>query len=248
MKRVALVAMAAWWSIGGGGAPDVPAAESPEARFTRERERMVTQQLRAPDRGITNQAVLDAMLKVPRHEFVPEHVRADAYEDYPVPIGGGQTISQPFIVAFMTQALEPRPTDRVLEIGTGSGYQAAVLAELVAEVYTIEIVESLARRATTDLKRLGYKNVKVRAGDGFAGWSEAAPFDAVIVTCAPEHVPHPLVEQLRDGGRMIIPVGRSGGDQELYLLVKRGTNVVKRTVLPVRFVPMTGRAETGREK
>jgi protein-L-isoaspartate(D-aspartate) O-methyltransferase len=146
----------------------------------------------------------------------------------------------------MTQALEPRATDRVLEIGTGSGYQAAVLGELVAEVYTVEIVESLARRAKDDLRRLGYKNVKVRAGDGYAGWPEAAPFDAVIVTCAPESVPRPLVEQLREGGRMIIPVGREGGEQVLYLLTKRGTNVVERAVLPVRFVPMTGRASEGK--
>ena len=223
--------------------PDVSPAEAKEARFARERDRMVAEQLTASDRGITNRAVLDAMRKVPRHEFVPERLHAAAYEDHPLPIGHDQTISQPYIVAFMTQALEPRVVDRILEIGTGSGYQAAVLGELVAEVYSIEIVEALARRAAADLKRLGVKNVKVRAGDGYAGWPEAAPFDAIIVTCAPESVPRPLVDQLRDGGRMIVPVGRAGGDQVLYLLTKRGTNVVERAVLPVRFVPMTGKAQ-----
>lgn len=239
MKSLALFMMAAWWSFG-GGAPEASPAEVTEARFARERERMVAEQLAAPERGITNRAVLDAMRKVPRHEFIPERLRAAAYADHPLPIGGGQTISQPYIVAFMTQALEPRVTDRVLEIGTGSGYQAAVLGELVGEVYSVEIVELLARRAAADLKRLGVKNVKVRAGDGHAGWPEAAPFDAIIVTCAPERVPRPLVDQLRDGGRMILPVGKAGGDQVLYLLTKRGTNVVERAVLPVRFVPMTG--------
>jgi len=201
---------------------------------------MVRQQLSAPGRDITNARVLAAMGKVPRHELVPSSLRGQAYGDYPLPIGYDQTISQPFIVAFMTEKLEPKATDKVLEIGTGSGYQAAVLAELVREVYTIEIVEPLARRAEADLKRLGYTNVFVRAGDGYKGWPEAAPFDAVIVTCAPEHVPQPLVNQLREGGRMIIPVGPAG-NQELYLLYKKGDKVEKRAVLPVRFVPMTGK-------
>jgi protein-L-isoaspartate(D-aspartate) O-methyltransferase len=177
---------------------------------------------------------------VPRHEFVPESYRRESYEDFPLPIGHGQTISQPFIVAFMTEQLDPKPTDKVLEIGTGSGYQAAVLSAVVAEVYTIEIVEALGRRAEADLKRLGYKNVKVRVGDGYQGWLEAAPFDAIIVTCAPEHIPKPLIEQLKDGGRMIIPVGELG-DQCLYLLEKRGAEIKRRAVLPVRFVPMTGK-------
>jgi len=200
---------------------------------------MVRQQLTAPGRDITNARVLAAMGKVPRHELVPAALQAQAYGDYPLPIGFEQTISQPFIVAFMTEKLEPKTTDKVLEIGTGSGYQAAVLAELVCEVYTIEIVEPLARRAEADLKRLGYTNIFVRAGDGYKGWPEAAPFDAVIVTCAPEHVPQPLVDQLKAGGRMIIPVGPAG-NQELYLLSKKGDKVERRAVLPVRFVPMTG--------
>src|SRR2546423_9452921 len=168
------------------------------AEFATHRQRMVEQQLKP--RGIKDERVLAAMAKVPREEFIPIDARADAYEDGPLPIGYSQTISQPYIVAFMTEQLRPNPTDRVLEIGTGSGYQAAVLAELVAEVYTIEIIEPLAQRAETDLKRLGYKNVTVRAGDGYKGWPEAAPFDAIIVTCAAEHVPQPLVEELKDGG------------------------------------------------
>lgn len=216
------------------------AAEGPD--FAALRKQMVERQLKAPGRDITNQRVLEAMATIPRHEFVPVNVRAAAYDDGPLPIGHGQTISQPFIVAFMTERLDPKPTDRVLEVGTGSGYQAAVLSPLVAEVYTIEIVEPLARRAEADLKRLGYKNVKVRAGDGYKGWSEAAPFDTVIVTCAPDHVPQPLVDQLKDGGKMIIPVG-PWYDQQLYMLEKRGKKVERRSVLPVRFVPMTGAAE-----
>ena len=203
---------------------------------------MVAEQLAAPGRDITNARVLTAMGKVPRHEFVPERLRAQAYEDRPLPIGHGQTISQPYIVAFMTEQLEPRPADRVLEIGTGSGYQAAVLAELVEKVYTIEIIEDLAKRAATDLQRLGYTNVYVRAGDGYKGWPEAAPFDAIIVTCAPEKVPQPLIDQLKDGGRMIIPVGPIS-DQELVLLRKHGNQLEQRAVLPVQFVPMTGQSQ-----
>ena len=203
---------------------------------------MIQEQLLGAGRDITNARVLAVMEKVPRHEFVPEQYRNRAYEDGPLPIGYDQTISQPYIVAFMTEQLDPRPTDRVLEIGTGSGYQAAVLAQLVAEVYTIEIIEPLAQRAEADLKRLGYTNIHVRAGDGYKGWPEAAPFDAIIVTCAPENVPQPLVEQLKDGGRMIIPVGAQP-DQELVLLRKQGELLEKRAVLPVRFVPMTGEAQ-----
>jgi protein-L-isoaspartate(D-aspartate) O-methyltransferase len=198
---------------------------------------MVEEQLAAPGRDIKSRRVLDAMATVPRHEFVPQSVLAFAYRDEPLPIGYGQTISQPFIVAFMTEQLNPNPTDRVLEIGTGSGYQAAVLSRLVAEVYTIEIIEPLAQRAKADLERLGYNNVKVLAGDGYQGWQEHAPFDAIIVTCAPDHIPRPLVDQLRDGGRMIIPVGPPD-EQQLYLLQKHGTKVERQAVLPVRFVPM----------
>ena len=203
---------------------------------------MIREQLVGAGRNITNARVLAAMEKVPRQEFVPEQHRNRAYEDRPLSIGYDQTISQPYIVAFMTEQLDPQPTDRVLEIGTGSGYQAAVLAQLVAEVYTIEIIELLAQRAEADLKRLGYTNIHVRAGDGYQGWPEAAPFDAIIVTCAPEKVPPPLVEQFRDGGRMIIPVGPIG-DQELVLLRKQGEQLEQRAVLSVRFVLMTGGAQ-----
>lgn len=204
--------------------------------------RMVEEQLMAPGRGITNQRVLQAMREVPRHEFVPPDMRSHAYDDSPLPIGHGQTISQPYIVGFMTECLNPQSDDRVLEIGTGSGYQAAVLARLVREVYSIEIVPELAERAKADLERLGYNNIHVRAGDGYRGWPEAAPFDSVIVTCAPEDVPDPLVEQLREGGRMIIPVG-GRVQQELVLLQKESGKLRRQAVLPVRFVPMTGTAQ-----
>jgi len=200
---------------------------------------MVQDQLESRSRGITNERVLNAMRRVPRHEFVPVDQREFAYEDRPLPIGYGQTISQPYIVAFMSERLAPRPEDRVLEVGTGSGYQAAVLSELVGEVYSIEIIEGLAERAASDLERLGYTNVHVRAGDGYRGWPEAGPFDAVIVTCAPESVPQPLVEQLAEGGRMIIPVGPTW-DQQLILLRKADGGLERESVLPVRFVPMTG--------
>jgi len=203
------------------------------------RRRMVVEQLKAPGRDIRNPRVLRAMEKVPRHEFVPESVRAHAYEDRPLPIGFGQTISQPFIVAFMTEQVDPQPGEKVLEVGTGSGYQAAVLAEMGAEVYTIEIIDPLAERARATLERLGYTNVHVRAGDGYLGWPEAGPFDAILVTCAPDHVPEPLIEQLKDGGRMIIPVGPPGM-QELVVLRKREGKLERRAVLPVLFVPMTG--------
>jgi len=205
--------------------------------FAAARQQMV-KQLSAPGRDIKNRLVLDAMASVPRDEFVPESLRKFAYSDKPLPIGYHQSISQPYIVAFMTEQLDPKPTDRVLEIGTGSGYQAAVLSRLVAEVYTIEIIEPLAKRAEADLKRLGYLNVKVLAGDGYKGWPEHAPFDSLIVTCAPNHIPQPLIDQLKDDGRMIIPVGTLG-DQQLYLLRKHGAKIEQQAVLPVAFVPMT---------
>ncbi|MCI0537124.1 MAG: protein-L-isoaspartate(D-aspartate) O-methyltransferase [Verrucomicrobiales bacterium] len=226
-------------------APSLAADTVATDNYAAARQRMVEQQLAAPGRDITNRRVLAVMGKVPRHELVPADARALTYADHPLPIGHGQTISQPFIVAFMTEKLDPKPTDRVLEIGTGSGYQAAVLSELVATVHTIEIVEPLARRAEAVLQRLGYTNVTVRAGDGYKGWPEAAPFDAVIVTCAPDHVPPPLVDQLKEGGRMIIPVGPAH-DQSLYLLEKKGGKVQRRAILPVRFVPMTGSQEPGK--
>ena len=204
------------------------------------RRRMVLEQLSAPGRDIKKPRVLEAIAAVPRHEFVPANVQKFAYSDEPLPIGYGQTISQPFIVAFMTEQLDPKPTDRILEIGTGSGYQAAILSCLVAEVYTIEIIEPLARRAEANLKRLGYNNVKVLAGDGYKGWPEYAPFDGIIVTCAPDQIPKPLVGQLKEGGRMIIPVGPPE-NQQLYLLRKHGSKLEEQAVLPVRFVPMTGR-------
>lgn len=210
------------------------------ADYAGQRERMVKEQMVM--RGISGERVLAAMRKVPREEFVPEAWRAASYADQPLPIGYDQTISQPYIVAFMTEELKPRPEDKVLEIGTGSGYQAAILAELVAQVYSIEIIEPLGKGAQETLERLGYKNVHVKVGDGYKGWPEHAPFDAVIVTCAPDHVPRPLVEQLKEGGRMIIPVGPAG-NQDLYLLEKEKGELKQRAVTPVRFVPMTGEAE-----
>lgn len=197
---------------------------------------MVQQQIRA--RGVADKRVLSAMARVPRHEFVPAGQRPYAYEDRPLPIGEDQTISQPYIVALMTELLELDAGDRVLEIGTGSGYQAAILAELTPHVYTIEILPKLAQRAEQTLRRLGYGQVKVKAGDGYLGWPEHAPFDAIIVTCAPERVPEPLREQLKEGGRMVIPVGPQWTGQTLYLLRKQGGDLEQKAVIPVRFVPM----------
>ena len=188
---------------------------------------------------ITDQDVRAAMSAVPRHEFVPEGYARQAYEDHPLPIGYGQTISQPYIVALMTQLLELKREDRVLEIGTGSGYQAAILSRLVPEVYTIEIIEPLARQAAERLHRLGYSNVFVRHSDGYFGWEEHAPFEAIIVTAAAEHPPQPLIEQLSDGGRLVIPVGASQNTQTLYKVVKKGSEVLYREVTSVVFVPFT---------
>jgi len=223
-------------AIAAAGCGQKPALSSD---FAAERQRMVQQQLMT--RGINDARVLAAMAKVPREEFVPADERAGAYTDHPLPIGYDQTISQPYIVAFMTEQLHLKQSDRVLEIGTGSGYQAAILAELVAEVYTIELAEPLARNAEATLARLGYKNLHVKVGDGYKGWPENAPFDAIIVTCAPDRVPRPLTDQLKDGGRMIIPVGDRFA-QELYLLEKKKGQLKESAVLPVRFVPMAGEA------
>jgi protein-L-isoaspartate(D-aspartate) O-methyltransferase len=219
------------------GATGLPAASCADDDPTAAaRLRMVEEQLRA--RGIRDSLVLDAMARVPRHELVPPALRPRAYADTPLPIGEGQTISQPYVVAYMTEQLRLRGTERVLEVGTGSGYQAAVLAELAAEVYTIEIVPALARRAAHDLARLGYKNVHVREGDGYKGWPETAPFNAIIITAAPDRIPQPLVDQLAMGGRMILPLGDT--EQRLVLLTRDAAGVHRKELLPVRFVPMTG--------
>ena len=211
------------------------------ADYPRLRQEMVAAQLRARD--IWDRRVLEAMGKVPRHEFVPQAVRHFAYEDHPLPIGLGQTISQPYIVALMTQLADPKEGARALEIGTGSGYQAAVLAELVDQVYTIEIVPELARRSGALLKRLGYENVHARAGDGYLGWPEAAPFDVILVTAAAGRVPEPLQQQLAEGGRLVIPVGDPGTVQKLLLLTKEEGKIRRQNVLAVRFVPMTGKIQ-----
>ena len=203
------------------------------------RQRMVEEHLR--DRGIRDARVLEAMGRVPRHLFVPPEDQAAAYADHPLPIGHGQTISQPFIVAFMTEALALTASDVVLEIGTGSGYQAAILAEIVDEVYTIEIVPEIAARAERTLISLGYHNIHVRAGDGYAGWPERAPFSKIMVTAAPESVPAALVQQLADNGTMVLPLGPAGGDQELRVLRKTAQGVRTERSLPVRFVPMVRR-------
>ena len=207
-----------------------------EMDFTRLREAMVDRQI--IDRGVNDPDVIKAMRKVPRHLFVPQKNRAFSYADHPLPIGEGQTISQPYIVAFMTEALKLKPGEKVLEIGTGSGYQAAILAELINEVYSIEIIEALGKRAQETLRTLGYMNVHIKIGDGHKGWPQKAPFDAIIVTCAPERIPRPLVEQLKEGGRMIIPVGRKGAVQRLVRAVKRGGQLKTEEVMRVRFVPM----------
>jgi protein-L-isoaspartate(D-aspartate) O-methyltransferase len=211
-----------------------------ETAYAAQRRWMVREQLAAPGYAIRNGRVLAAMAKVPRHEFVPEEIRDEAYEDHPLPIGHGQTISQPFIVAFMTEMIDPRPTDTILEIGTGSGYQAAILSELAGQVYSIEIVEPLARRAAAALKRLGYANVTVRSGDGAEGWPEAAPFDAIISTCASSYIPEALVTQLKEGGRLILPAS-AGDHQELFFVRKVDGAIEQTAVMPVRFVPMTRR-------
>ena len=207
----------------------------PDSDFKAKRDLMVKRQIAA--RGITNQKVLSAMRKVERHLFVPAEQVSEAYADYAVPIGYGQTISQPYIVAFMTDILDVRRETKVLEIGTGSGYQAAILGELCDSVFTIEIIKPLAERAKNLLSSLGYSNVFVKSGDGYKGWPEFAPFNAIIVTCSPSHVPQPLIDQLAEGGKMIIPVGRTF-DQELVLLVKNKGKLKQQAILPVRFVPM----------
>jgi protein-L-isoaspartate(D-aspartate) O-methyltransferase len=206
-------------------------------KYSKTRDEMVTEQIE--DRGITNQPTIDALRKVSRHKFVPPNSTERAYNDSPLPIGYGQTISQPYIVAFMTAAINPKPGQKVLEIGTGSGYQAAVLAEIVDEVYTIEIITELYNSSNKRLKELGYKNVFCRNSDGYYGWQEFAPFDAIVVTAAAEYIPPPLIEQLKDDGKMIIPVGSPYLTQMLVLVEKKGEEIFTTSLLPVRFVPFT---------
>jgi protein-L-isoaspartate(D-aspartate) O-methyltransferase len=213
--------------------------------FQEQRRTMIVRDIQG--RGVQDRQVLAAMGKIPRHLMVDERYRYDAYADHPFPIGEGQTISQPYVVALMTEALRLKPTDRVLEIGTGSGYQAAVLAEIVKEVYSIEIRKTLADRAAARLKELGYTSVRVRYGDGYFGWEEHAPFDAIIITAAVNHIPTPLIRQLREGGRMILPLGSTVFYQTLTLVTKgKGGALDVRQLDPVAFVPMTGEAQRKR--
>jgi protein-L-isoaspartate(D-aspartate) O-methyltransferase len=234
-------------ALAAAGLPAGSSARGPlqeEEGFARARAAMVEKQVAA--RGVRSPAVLEALRTVPRHLFIPPAYRGEAYEDHPVPIGDGQTISQPFIVGLMTESLDLRKGEKVLEVGTGSGYQAAVLSLLAGDVFTVEINEDLARLAADTLKSLGYGNVHVRCGDGFFGWPEEAPFDAVIVTCAVERVPPPLLDQLRDGGRLIIPLGDARAIQTLTLITKRHGRAVVRRIIDVRFVPMTGEVQKKR--
>jgi len=213
--------------------------ESQESVFTQRRQNMVVNQLQ--DRDITDQEVLQAMLTIPRHQFVDPRIRDSAYNDYPLSIGEGQTISQPYIVALMTQLLDLKKGEKVLEIGTGSGYQAAILAEIAEEVYTIEIYESLSKKSETLLTDLGYQNIKFKVGDGYHGWEEHAPYDAIIVTCAPDHVPPPLLQQIKDnGGRIVIPVGGIWMVQTLMKIEKIEGKIKSEGIIGVRFVPMVG--------
>jgi len=210
------------------------------SKFRKARERMVADQIR--DRGVSDPKVLDAMIRVPRHAFVPEKSASQAYVDHPLPIGEGQTISQPYIVALMTEALKLDEKDRVLEIGTGSGYQAAVLAEIAAEVYSVEIKENLHHKASRVLNSLRYDNVQTRHGDGYFGWPDAAPFNGIMITAAVDHVPPPLLQQIIDGGRLILPLGNPFRYQNLVLITRQGEDYVVKQITGVLFVPMTGRA------
>lgn len=230
----------------GGGLTDSVIAMAPqtEARYKQQRIKMV--EVAVKGAGVTDKRVLSSMLATPRHEFVPKKIRrTQSYLDAGVPIGESQTISSPFIVAYMTQELDPQPTDKVLEIGTGSGYQAAILSPLVAEVYSIEIVEKLGKTAAKVLKKLDYQNVFTKIGDGYKGWKEHAPYDKIIVTCSPEDIPRPLVNQLKEGGMIIVPIGERH-QQTLYLMEKKDGKMVRKALRPTLFVPMTGQAEDDR--
>lgn len=216
----------------------LPSSPSPADEYTSAREQMVEWQIQG--RGLQDPDVLDAMRAVPRHEFVPEDYLNQAYADHPLPIGYGQTISQPYIVALMTKQLELQTGERVLEVGTGSGYQAAVLAEMDVEVYSIEIIPELANQARQRLQRLGYTEVEVKNGDGYYGWEDHAPYDAIIVTAAPDHLPQPLVNQLKEGGRLVIPIGPIGAVQTLWLYEKVEGEIQAKNLGAVQFVPLTG--------
>lgn len=224
MKSVALILILGWL---------LPL--TPRQDYTKLREQMVKSQIQG--RGIKDASTLTALRKVPRHLFVPADQMANAYEDRPLAIGYGQTISQPYIVAYMTEAIKPKPGYKVLEIGTGSGYQAAVLSEIVEKVYTVEIIEQLSKQAAARLKNLNYKNVEVKNADGYHGWKEYAPFDAIVVTAAAEYIPPPLKEQLKDGGLMIVPVGSPYMTQQLMLIERKGNKFLTTSLIPVRFVP-----------
>lgn len=217
------------------------AGETQDANMSFEQQRIQMVASQIERRGVRHARVLAAMRSVPRHEFVDASYRDSAYDDTPLPIGHRQTISQPYIVAYMTELLQPQPGDRILEVGTGCGYQAAVLAEIGAEVYTIEIVEPLCARARADLQRLGYQNITVICGDGYNGWPAAAPYDGILVAAAPEKVPQPLLDQLKVGGRLVIPVG--GFSQDLIVIERTESGYTRTNQIPVRFVPMTGHAE-----
>ncbi len=244
MKRTFVLAYAATLAVL-LGAVLFPANAQTRVQFEQARKKMVEEVVVGS--GVKNERVVKAMLATPRHEFVEFKYRREAYFDKAIPIGDKQTISSPFIVAYMTESLDLQPGDKVLEIGTGSGYQAAVLSPLVKEVYSIEIVESLGKSASRVLKRLGYDNVTTKVGDGFLGWKEHAPFDKIIVTCSPEKVPEPLVEQLKEGGLMVVPVGKRY-EQTLYLFRKKGGKLESEALLPTLFVPMTGKAEDNRKE
>ena len=219
-----------------GGTSQNVSGEDPTAAA---RNRMVDRHL--VERGIKNKRVLEAFRTVPRHRFLPPKTHRLAYDDESIPIGEGQTITPPYDVAFMTEVLDPKPTDRVYEVGTGSGYQSAILSRLVKEVYSIEIHAPLGKRAAEVHKELGYTNIHTRIGDGYEGWPEAAPFDSIIVTCAPEKIPPPLIDQLKDGGRMVIPIAKDRFTQSVWLVEKHGEKLVRRELKPTLFVPMTGR-------
>ncbi len=218
-----------------------PAEHPQHDPFARLRERMVVTQIE--NRGVANPAVLRAMRKVPRHLFVPKNDVDEAYQDHPVPIGYGQTISQPYIVAYMTDVIDPHPHFKVLEIGTGSGYQAAVLAEIVDSVFTMEIIPPLGKAAQKRLQKLGYRNVQVKIADGYYGWREHAPFDAIVVTAAAEYIPPPLLQQLKEGGKMVIPVGSPFFTQTLMLVQKKAGKITTQSLMPVRFVPFQRKPE-----